>query len=123
MDTMEAFKPDMYCLLSDRDTSQASAKKRIAKSVDQTLSFLHKCLERHGNSKCLQNSIIIAAVEGGYCLKSRDRCLQTILQHKDKFGGYLINGLHNNGPELEFLPFNEVQPIVEHVIVCQGDLE
>ncbi|GLV32056.1 uncharacterized protein CBL_11988 [Carabus blaptoides fortunei] len=117
IDTMKDFLPDMLCLLSDSDTNKASAQKRIHKSVTETIMHLNKCLDRLSQGvNCSDTMTIIAPVVGGYCLNSRDLCLKAILKHEDKFGGYLITGLHNNGPELEFLPFGEVQPIVEHVI-------
>lgn len=117
MDIIEAYKPDIYSLLSDSDTMHCSSKKRMSKSVDHTLYFLQQCLDRHSKSKILQHSAIVAPIEGGYCLHSRNRCLEGVLKHQDKFGGFLINGLHNNGPEMEFLPGEEVFPIVEHIIV------
>lgn len=52
---------------------------------------------------------------GGYDLKARERCLETVCKDPD-IQGYLIDGLHNNGPEIEFLPFLELKPIIELIM-------
>lgn len=117
MDTVEAFKPDMYYFLSDSDTNQTSAQKRIMKAVDNTVAFFHECLERHKKSEKLKNSFVMAPIAGGYDKKARQRCLDAILSEDTIVGGYLIDGLHNNGPEVEFLPFEEMKPIVNYIIV------
>lgn len=119
MDTIESFRPDMYCILSDGDTNRVSSKKRIAKSVDQTLSLFSKCMDRHLSSVKLKNSLPIAALEGGYCLHSREKCIDGILKNSENIGGFLIDGLHNNGPEVELLDFYEIKEIVEKSIVSK----
>lgn len=123
MDTIESFKPDVYCILPDGDTNRTSSKKRISKSVDRTISIFQKCIERHITSEKLKSSTVVAAVEGGYCLKSREKCITDLLQYKDNIGGFLIDGLHNNGPEVELLSFDEIKEIVEKTIVRDCDLK
>ncbi|XP_021922137.1 queuine tRNA-ribosyltransferase accessory subunit 2 isoform X3 [Zootermopsis nevadensis] len=51
MDMIEAFQPDMYQALCDGDTDLKSSKKRIHKSIDKSLMFFEKCLERHEKSE------------------------------------------------------------------------
>ncbi|KAK9891433.1 hypothetical protein WA026_014670 [Henosepilachna vigintioctopunctata] len=116
MDTVQSFKPDMYHLLSDGDTNLSSPQKRLTKAVDNTISFHKECLEIHRNSKNLKNCLVIAPVAGGYSIPHRKNCLDNILLDDQEVGGYLIDGLHNNGPEVEFIPFVEIQPIVEFII-------
>lgn len=117
MDCIEAFKPDMYYLLSDGDTNKASKNKRITKSVDNTVKYFTECMERHKKSgTVLKNSFVLAAVAGGYCKDSRERCIKSV-SGNDLVGGYFIDGLHNNGPEVEFVPFKEVESITAYVIV------
>lgn len=116
MDLVESFQPDMYCLLSDSDTNITSAQKRIAKSVEQTVVFNKQCMEYHRKSEKLKEKFVIAAVAGGYCLKSRLKCIEDITQNGNDVDGFLIDGLHNNGPEVEFLPFTEVTNIVKFVV-------
>lgn len=109
MNIVEHFKPDMYYLLSDGDTNKTSPQKRISKAVENTISFSKQCLERHKKSQLLKNKFVMAPIAGGYCVKARDKCIEALLKEGDVFSGFLIDGLHNNGPEVEFLPFAEVK--------------
>ncbi|CAG9824141.1 unnamed protein product [Phaedon cochleariae] len=116
MDIVESFKPDMYCLLSDGDTNMTSAQKRISKAVENTISLSRQCLERHKKSVQLKNTFVICPIAGGYCLNAREKCLKALLADQDELNGFLVDGLHNNGPEVEFLPFEEVRGVVEFTI-------
>lgn len=116
MNVVSSFKPDMFCLLSDNDTNISSAKKRLTKAVDNTLEFFNQCMEKHRDSTNLQKSFIIASISGGYNVQQRDRCLDEMLK-SNKISGYSIDGLYNNGPEAEFIPFEEVKSVVEFVLV------
>ncbi|XP_044765568.1 queuine tRNA-ribosyltransferase accessory subunit 2 [Coccinella septempunctata] len=116
MDTVMSFMPDMYHLLSDGDTNQSSPHKRLSKAVDNTILFHKECLEIHRNCEKLKDSLIIAPIAGGYSIPHRKKCLDSMLNDDIEVGGYLIDGLHNNGPEVEFLSFTDVQPIVEFSI-------
>lgn len=120
MDLVESFQPDMYCLLSDGDTNITSAQKRIAKAVEQTVTFNTECLQYHRKSEKLKGTFVIAPIAGGYCLKSRKKCIEAVTQNlddnDDDVKGFLIDGLHNNGPEVEFLPFNEVKEVISFIV-------
>lgn len=117
MNAVEAFKPDMYYVLSDGDTNAASSSKRVSKSVDNTLSFFDKCLEFHKKSEVLQQSFLMACIAGGYSTKAREHCINSLAKNTE-IDGFLIDGLHNNGPEVEFIQFNELKEIIEFVVVC-----
>lgn len=117
MKAVEIFKPDMYYFLSDGDTNISSPAKRIIKAVDRTILFFRECLAQHKKSTVLQNSFVMAAVAGGYCVRERERCISEIEKDTDSLGGFLIDGLHNNGPEVEFLNFEELKAVVQYVIV------
>lgn len=117
MDTVACFMPDMYHLLSDGDTNQTSSLKRLTKAVDNTISFHKECMEFHRNCGKLKNSLIIAPIAGGYSIAHRKKCLDNILEDDNEVGGYLIDGLHNNGPEAEFLSFTDIQQVIEYLIV------
>ena len=47
MRVQAAIVPDVYQALCDCDTDGTSGKKRLLKSVERTLHFLDKCLEKH----------------------------------------------------------------------------
>lgn len=117
MKAVEAFKPDLYYFLSDGDTNICSPSKRISKAVDKTISFFRECLEHHKNSAILQNTFAMAAIAGGYSIRERERCIREIMKDANSVGGFLIDGLHNNGPEVEFLDFDELKTVVEFTIV------
>ncbi|XP_072385752.1 queuine tRNA-ribosyltransferase accessory subunit 2 [Diabrotica undecimpunctata] len=116
MNMIEEFKPDMYYLLSDGDTNTASSQKRITKAIENTIKFNKECLERHKKSDVLKDKFVMGAIAGGYCLKAREKCIKALLEDKDLLNGFLIDGLHNNGPEVEFMPFDEIKGVVEFVI-------
>lgn len=115
MNIVESFKPDMYYFLSDGDTNAKSANKRIAKSVENTKDFFKQCLERHKRSTTLVNSFPMGAIAGGYSKDARKECIE-LMANNEILKGFLIDGLHNNGPEVEFIPFDEPKTIVEYVI-------
>ncbi|KAG5877907.1 hypothetical protein JTB14_011623 [Gonioctena quinquepunctata] len=117
MDMVESFKPDVFYLLSDGDTNMTSSHKRISKAIENTVAYSKQCLERHRKSKILKNKFVMAPIAGGYCLDSREKCIKAILKEgQGDLGGFLIDGLHNNGPEVEFLPFDEIKGVVNFVI-------
>ncbi|XP_046734390.1 queuine tRNA-ribosyltransferase accessory subunit 2 [Diprion similis] len=114
MDIVEAFRPDFYLALYDGDTHSGSSSKRIAKSVDRSRIMLDKCLARHTVSEVLRNKGILGAVGGGYNTTARELSIKN-LEGKN-LAGYVIDGLHNNGPETEKIPFQSVEDIVKHTI-------
>ncbi|XP_060519296.1 queuine tRNA-ribosyltransferase accessory subunit 2 [Cylas formicarius] len=116
VDMVQRFKPDMWVLLSDSDTNKSSPQKRVTKAVEHTVSFNAKCVKRIRNSESLRKTFVVAPVAGGYCKHSRRKCIQEISVNDSHVDGYLIDGLHNNGPEVEFLPFDEVKEIVDCVL-------
>ncbi|KAL1516919.1 hypothetical protein ABEB36_000750 [Hypothenemus hampei] len=116
MSMIEQFKPDMYILLSDGDTNISSPNKRIAKAVESTVSLTEQCIEIHKESEVLKETFVIAPVAGGYCLKSRQKCIDLMQKNNSYIQGYLIDGLHNNGSEVEFISFAEVKPVVDLVV-------
>lgn len=59
MDFIENFQPDIFHALSDGDTSESCAKKRIINAIDRTEYFFDKCLERYKNSPILTNSMLL----------------------------------------------------------------
>lgn len=65
--------------------------------------------------KVLKSKGIFGAIEGGYDLEFRKKSAE-IISTKD-VDGYIINGLHNNGPEVETIDFNEVRPVIKEVLV------
>ena len=115
MDLVEIVKPDIYLVLCDGDTDLTSTSKRAKKAVYRSRICLEKCLSRHNTSEILKSSGILGAVEGGYDIDARETSIE-YLKDKPLFG-FVIDGLHRNGPEVEKISFKEIKQIVEHTIV------
>lgn len=110
----EAVLPDWYECLCDSDTNKDSSKKRIAKSVDRTLTYLDQVLEKHSKSESLRNSAIFGALVGGYDERQRERCIkETAAKPVD---GFVLTGFHNMGPKSETFNFESVQPILNNIV-------
>ncbi|XP_018916137.2 queuine tRNA-ribosyltransferase accessory subunit 2 isoform X1 [Bemisia tabaci] len=111
MDMMEAFKPDLFTVLSNNDTNKTSSNKQTRKSVDQSISLLQKCVERHKNSSILKDTGILAGIQGGYNVHDRTRCAETM--SKAEVDGFVIDGLFTNGLEVENITFEDIEPVIK----------
>lgn len=63
----------------------------------------------------LKNSAILGVVEGGYSVEGREMSAK-YLANRSVFG-YVIDGLHNNGPDVENLTFGDVKTVLEETLV------
>jgi hypothetical protein len=63
----------------------------------------------------LKNSAVLGVVEGGYSVGGREMSAK-YLANSSVFG-YVIDGLHNNGPDVEHLTFGDVKPILKETLV------
>ncbi|KAK2585741.1 hypothetical protein KPH14_010352 [Odynerus spinipes] len=114
MDLVETFRPDLYVALCDGDTDINSTSKRIIKATSRSKTLIEQCIKRHNASDKLKSKGILGAVEGGYDLKTRE---QSVKYLKDKpLAGYVIDGLHNNGPNVRSIPWEQVENVVQHTI-------
>lgn len=59
MDYVEWYKPDLFHIMSDGETSESCAQKRISNAVDKTLNFIDKCFEIYKKNSALAESCII----------------------------------------------------------------
>jgi queuine tRNA-ribosyltransferase subunit QTRTD1 len=57
----------------------------------------------------------LGVVEGGYSIGGREESAKD-LANSPVFG-YVIDGLHSNGPDVEQLTFEDVKPILEASLV------
>ncbi|XP_078043061.1 queuine tRNA-ribosyltransferase accessory subunit 2 [Augochlora pura] len=114
MDIVETFKPDCYIAICDGDTNINSTRKRTLKAVRRSNTMLQECLSRHSESKILKSTGLLAGVEGGYDMDAR---LESINYIKDKpVDGYVIDGLHNNGPDVQNISAETVKEIIKKTI-------
>ncbi|XP_054013474.1 queuine tRNA-ribosyltransferase accessory subunit 2 [Hylaeus anthracinus] len=114
MDIVEAFKPDLYVALCDGDTNVDSSRKRALNSVRLNKTLFEQCFSRHSASENLKSVGILAAIEGGYDIEARTSSVDDL---KDKpVMGYVIDGLHNNGPSVQNISLEQVKQVVEHTV-------
>ncbi|CAH1389585.1 unnamed protein product [Nezara viridula] len=114
MDIIETFQPDFYQALSNGDTHSDSSKKKTQKVMDSSDKLLDKCLERHQSSLALKSISIFGNIEGGYDVDLRKLSAQVV--SSKPVDGFIINGLHNNGPDVEKLNLKKVAPLLEAVM-------
>lgn len=115
MEIVEAFKPDMYVALCDGDTDEASSDKRISKTVERSRAQFLKCYEKHKSSETMKNRGLIGPVEGGYDLEARERSIKYLIDKN--LNGYVIDGLHINGPSVQKIQYESIKNVVQHTIV------
>ncbi|XP_054274045.1 queuine tRNA-ribosyltransferase accessory subunit 2 [Macrosteles quadrilineatus] len=115
MDMMEAFKPDMYHSLCDGDTNKNSSRKRAYKTLNVTGSMFRTCAERHAQSESLKHSMLLGVVEGGYELSAR-RDAARKMAACPAAQGYVIDGLHNNGPSVEDISYKTIRPVINETL-------
>lgn len=114
MDIVEAFKPDFYVALCDGDTNINSSSKRVSKAVNRSKIFLEHCISRHVASESLKSTGILGAVEGGYNLDARTCSVNNLIDKP--LMGYVIDGLHNNGPDVRNISSEQIKEVVEHTL-------
>lgn len=115
MELVQAYKPDLYVALCDGDTNINSSAKRVSKAVSRSKILLEQCLDIHLRSDALKSKGILGSVEGGYNLQAREESIEYL---KDKpLAGFIIDGLHNNGPSVQNISSEQIKQIVQHTIV------
>ncbi|KAL6261637.1 hypothetical protein P5V15_006725 [Pogonomyrmex californicus] len=114
MELVQAYKPDLYVALCDGDTNINSGTKRISKAVLRSKTLLEQCLDIHLHSDVLKSKGILGSVEGGYNLQAREESIGYL---KDKpLAGFVIDGLHNNGPDVQNISSKQIKQVVQHTI-------
>lgn len=114
MEFVQAYKPDLYVALCDGDTNINSSAKRISKAVLRSKTLLEQCLDIHLRSDTLKSKGILGPVEGGYNLQARKESIDYL---KDKpLAGFVIDGLHNNGPSVQNISSEQIKQVVQHTI-------
>jgi len=115
MELVQAYKPDLYVALCDGDTNINSSAKRVTKAVRRSKTLLEQCLDIHLQSDALKSRGILGPVEGGYNLQARKESIDYL---KDKpLAGFVIDGLHNNGPSVQNISSEQIKEVVQHTIV------
>lgn len=110
MAMIESMKPNIYLSLCDGDTDSSSSKKRVNKCTSRSMSLFQECYRLHKASEVLKDSVLLAPLEGGYDISAR-RAFAEEIRTYDVFG-YVLDGLHTNGPEVENIKFISVESVV-----------
>ncbi|KAH8329721.1 hypothetical protein KR067_001236 [Drosophila pandora] len=106
-------QPDIFQGLSDADTNAESSKKRSQKSVDRTEKFMQYIYEQSGKVK----GTLLAPIVGGYNTFARTQSIKHAReQPAQSYGGYVLEGFHNNGLSATSLDTSKLLPIVEHCV-------
>lgn len=114
MELVKAYKPDLYVALCDGDTNVNSSAKRVSKAVRRSKTLLEQCLDIHLRSDILKSKGILGPVEGGYNLQAREESIDYL---KDKpLAGFVIDGLHNNGPDVQNISLEQIKQVVQHTV-------
>jgi len=107
IESAKNIKPAVFLALSDGDTKPNCSSKRISKSVSKSLEFLDSCLEKASICPVLEDTSIIAAVEGGLELKARVKSAQETASKPVQ--GFLMDGFHHYGQASETVTFDVIQ--------------
>lgn len=68
MDHIESYKPDLFHIMSDGETIETCAQKRLINANERTLYFVDECLELYRNNASLADSCLIGSWLINHCL-------------------------------------------------------
>lgn len=114
MKVVKLFRPVSYQALCDSDTPTDSSNKRLNKSVDNSLRFLDECIEEHKMTPELEDVALFGAIEGGFDIFLRKKSAEETA--KRDVQGFIIDGFHVNGPDVENIDFSKIKPILVEVL-------
>lgn len=66
-------------------------------------------------SKALRNVALLAPLEGGYDIQARRVFTEEIASYD--VSGFVLDGLHTNGPEVEKIRYSHIQPVITACVV------
>lgn len=119
--------------MSDGETIETCAQKRLINANERTLYFVDECLKLYRNNaslaaSCLIGSLLIdrslwifwsnsltAPVTGGYSPIYREEFIKALnsKESQELIGGYFLDGFHNNGDSASKLDDEKVKMVVE----------
>ncbi|GFN77598.1 queuine tRNA-ribosyltransferase accessory subunit 2 [Plakobranchus ocellatus] len=110
----EALRPDWFQALSDGDTDKHTAKKRLAKAVNNTLDFLDGILELTKNNKILKDASLIGAIEGGFDEEERKRSAKETAARP--VHGFLIEGFEKGHSGVDLFSIDSFTKLLEKTV-------
>ncbi|RUS79087.1 hypothetical protein EGW08_013140 [Elysia chlorotica] len=112
----EAFRPDWFQALSDGDTDRDTGKKRLVKSVNNTLDFLDSTLQLLKESEILRDSSLIGAIEGGFDEEERQRSARETSARP--VHGFLIEGFEKGHSGLDLFSLENFSSLLTKTLSC-----
>ncbi|KAJ3803022.1 tRNA-guanine(15) transglycosylase-like protein [Lentinula aff. detonsa] len=66
---------------------------RVEEAMERSIRWLDRCIQQHESSGQKHTQNLFAIVQGGLNPSLRDKCLDGMLERKDRVSGYAIGGL------------------------------
>lgn len=88
----------------------------------RTIRWLDRCIETHEKSGRSDVQNLFAIVQGGIDHDLRDKCLDEMINRKDRVAGYAVGGL-SGGEAKGICSLLEMFAIVVSTLICRCFLE
>ncbi|XP_072945438.1 queuine tRNA-ribosyltransferase accessory subunit 2 [Epargyreus clarus] len=115
MDLMELYKPDMYMVIADGQTSLSESKKRMGKAVERTCKTLNKCMDRHKASDTLKHSSVIGVIVATADSKQCDEFIEKLIVHKESLCGVTLQGITDGSDDSFSVPYETLDAIFKKI--------
>ncbi|KAF8765027.1 Queuine tRNA-ribosyltransferase accessory like protein [Argiope bruennichi] len=113
MEIIKSYRPISYQALCDSDTPLNCSKKRLNKSVDNSLRFLDSCLKDHEECSELGDVAIFGTIQGGYDSFLRKKSAEATASRA--VDGFVIDGFHVNGPDVENVDIPKMKELLNEI--------
>jgi len=77
---------------------------RVQEAMERSIRWLDRCIEHHEKSGKTDTQNLFAIVQGGLNPELRDKCLDGMIERKDRVAGYAIGGLSGGEEKGMFSP-------------------
>ena len=107
MSIQHAIGGDIMMQLDDV-VSSLTTGPRVGEAMERSVRWLDRCIEFHQKSGRDKLQNLFAIVQGGLDPELRERCLEQMVQRKDRVAGFAIGGLSGGeakGGNVRCLPY------------------
>ena len=80
-------------------------RARVEEAMERSVRWLDRCIAHHEQSGRKSQQNLFAIVQGGLDSELRDRCLDQMIERKDRVAGYAIGGLSGGEAKGKFQVF------------------
>ncbi|KAH6914051.1 tRNA-guanine(15) transglycosylase-like protein [Coprinopsis sp. MPI-PUGE-AT-0042] len=92
MRIQHAIGADIIMQLDDV-VSSLTVGPRVGEAMERSVRWLDRCIEEHERSGKMDKQNLFAIVQGGLDHELRDKCLDAMVERRDRVAGYAIGGL------------------------------